>query len=74
MLRLRFRQYENAEESVVETAGNRRVNFGSRIGRRWCFGLAVIASILALLAISIAFPILGVAVDVAAILLFAFFS
>ncbi len=75
MLRLRFRQYEkNAAESVVEAGKDRSVIVGRRIQRRWCFGLAVTASVLALLAISLGFATAGVAIYVAAILPFAFFS
>lgn len=74
MLRLRFRQYENAAESAGATDGYSGVIVGRRIRRRWCFGLAVTAGILALLAISLGFPKVGVAVYVAAILPFAFFS
>ena len=74
MLRLRFRQYEEAAESVIETGDNRVVIVGRQIRRRWCFGLAVTASILALLAISLGFSTVGVTVYIAAILPFAFFS
>lgn len=74
MLRLRFRQYEEAAESVIDTGDNRVVIVGRQILRRWCFGLAVTASILALLAIGLGFSTVGVTVYIAAILPFAFFS
>ena len=74
MLRLRFRQYGKAAESVVEVDKNRNVFVGRQTRRRWCFGLAVSASVLALLAISFGFATAGVAMYVAAILPFAFFS
>jgi len=72
MLRLRFRQYESAAESVVATGGYRGVVVGRRNRRRWCSELALTASILALLAISLGFPVVGVAVYAAAVLPFAF--
>jgi hypothetical protein len=75
MLRLRFRQYEkNAAASVVEAGKNRSVIVGRRIQRRWCFGLAVTASVLAVFAISLDFAAAGIAISVAAILSFAFVS
>jgi hypothetical protein len=74
MLRLRLCQYENAAKSVVETGENRGAIVGRRIRRRWCFGLAVTASVLALLGIGLGFSTAGVAVYVAAILPLAFFS
>jgi len=74
MLRLRFRQYESAAESVVETGENRGVTVGRRIWPRWCFGLAVTASMLALLAISLGFSMAEIAAYVAAILPISFFS
>jgi hypothetical protein len=74
MLRLRFRQYEEAADSVIETGDNRVLIVGRQIRHRWCFGLAVTASILALLAISLGFSAVGVTVCIAAILPFAFFS
>lgn len=74
MLRLRFRQYENAAESVVEAGKNKSVIVGRRNQRRWCFGIAIAAGVLALLAVSLGFATAGIAIYVAAILPFAFFS
>jgi hypothetical protein len=75
MLRLRFRQYEkNAAASVVEEDKNRSVFVDRQIQRRWCFGLAVIGSVLAMFAIGLGFATAGVAISIAAILPFAFFS
>ncbi|SIT41460.1 conserved exported hypothetical protein [Paraburkholderia piptadeniae] len=74
MFRLRFRQYKNAAETVAKATPDRSIFTGRRIQHRWCFGLAVAASVLALLAISLGFATFGISVYVAAILPFAFFS
>lgn len=74
MLRLRFHQNEDAAESVSAAGADRGIIVAPRIRRRWCFGVAVTASVLALPAISLGFPKVGVAAYVAAILLFAFSS
>ena len=75
MLRLRFRQYErNAAASVVEMDKNASVIAGRRVLRRWCFALAVTASVLAMFAISLGSATGGGALTVAALLPFAFFS
>ena len=74
MLQLRFRHGENAAGGVVDTARNGSIIVGRRILRRWCCGIAVVASIVALLAISQGFATAGIAIYVAAILPFAFFS
>ncbi len=74
MLRLRFRQYENTAESVAQAAEDRSVIMGRQTLHGWCVGLAVAAGVLGLLAISLGFATCGIAIYVAAILPFAFFS
>jgi hypothetical protein len=74
MLRLRFRQYENTADTDAQAPQNRSVVTGRQLQRRWCFGLAVTAGIFALLAISLGFATFGIAIYIAAILPFAFFS
>jgi hypothetical protein len=74
MLRFRFDQDENAADSVVDASKNRSVAIDRRTVHRWFFGLAITASLLALLAVSLGFATVGVSIYVAAILPFAFFS
>ncbi|WP_242665800.1 hypothetical protein [Paraburkholderia ginsengiterrae] len=74
MLRLRFRQFKDATEGVDATGGYRRIIVARQNQRRWCFRLAVTASMIALLAMSLGFAKVGIAVYIAAILPFAFFS
>jgi hypothetical protein len=74
MLRLRFRQYKDTPDIVSETTERRDGITGLQIQHRWCVGLALVAGILGLVAISLGFATLGICVYVAATLPFAFFS
>lgn len=74
MLRFRLSHDENAAIDVAETSKNRSLVVDRRTVHRWFFGLAITASFLALLAIGLGFATVGVAIYVAAILPFAFFS
>jgi hypothetical protein len=70
MLRLRFREYDEAAEKSTNAS-----EIESRqTCRRWCFRLAVGAGVLALLAISLGFATFGIAIYIAALLPFALFS
>ena len=70
MLRLRFREYDDAAEKST----NRGEIESRQTCRRWCSGLAVGASVLALLAISLGFATSGIAIYIGALLPFALFS
>ncbi|ALL71091.1 hypothetical protein K788_0002082 (plasmid) [Paraburkholderia caribensis MBA4] len=74
MLRLRFQEYHDVTETGEKPARNESTLASLQIQHRWCFGLALAASVCALLAISLGFATFGIAVYVAAILPFAFFS
>ena len=74
MLRLRFRQYQDPAEAVAQATQDSSVITGHQIQHRWCVRLAIAAGVFGLLAISLGFATFGIAVYVAAILPFAFFS
>jgi hypothetical protein len=74
MLRLRFFQFKNMAETVAEETPGGSVIAGRQIRHRWCVGLALVASVLGLLAISVGFATFGISIYIAAILPFAFFS
>ncbi|EIF32857.1 hypothetical protein BCh11DRAFT_00598 [Burkholderia sp. Ch1-1] len=75
MFWMRCRQYRKMAAVNIEHAGrNRSVIVGRQIQRRWCRGLVATASVSTVLAIGSGFTTVGVAISVAAILPFAFFS
>ena len=74
MLRLRLREYDDAAETAAKKRTSTSEIENRQTYRRWCFRLAIVAGVLAVIAIGLGFATFGIAIYIAALLPFVLFS